>query len=191
MRFCENHRAICELQELTSKERIEAHRNEIQNESSVDLCRWISLRRNSHRDTPPAAVHLTENVRIITQKAKCARYDLSEHLALKCGIVTSINIFMMMMMMIIINCRWANLFNSRFLRSFAAQVNIWFTVAIGILLLFFVDSVRDVLKYSAIRSHEVEHHHHTHMDVEIQHQMKMFRAQRNFYIAGFSLFLAL
>ncbi|OQR70608.1 B-cell receptor-associated protein 31 isoform 1 [Tropilaelaps mercedesae] len=87
---------------------------------------------------------------------------------------------------------WANLFNSRFLKSFAAQANIWFTVAIGILLLFFVDSVRDVVKYSSIRYHDEDHHHHhAHMDIEIQHQMKMFRSQRNFYIAGFSLFLAL
>ncbi|XP_022652497.1 B-cell receptor-associated protein 31-like [Varroa jacobsoni] len=86
---------------------------------------------------------------------------------------------------------WSNLFKSRFLKSFAAQANLWFMVAIAILVLFFVDSVRDVVKYSAIRTHDHDHHHHSHMDVEMQHSMKMFRSQRNFYIAGFSLFLAL
>ncbi|KAH9382144.1 hypothetical protein HPB48_008644 [Haemaphysalis longicornis] len=34
-----------------------------------------------------------------------------------------------------------------------------------------------------------EYHHHGNLDVEMQQSMKMFRAQRNFYIAGFSLFL--
>lgn len=30
-----------------------------------------------------------------------------------------------------------------------------------------------------------------HVDAELQHSMKLFRAQRNFYIAGFALFLCL
>lgn len=30
-----------------------------------------------------------------------------------------------------------------------------------------------------------------HLNVELQHSMRLFRAQRNFYISGFSLFLTL
>lgn len=42
-------------------------------------------------------------------------------------------------------------------------------------------------KYSG----EAEHMGSRHVDSELQHSMKLFRAQRNFYIAGFALFLLL
>lgn len=42
-------------------------------------------------------------------------------------------------------------------------------------------------KYSIARDQEVDHGH---LDAELQQSMKMFRAQRNCYIAGFALFLA-
>lgn len=78
------------------------------------------------------------------------------------------------------------MFKSRFLKSFGAQSNTYFTIIIGILVLFFVDSVREMMRYSSLRHHEIEH---SHLDAEMQQSMKMFRAQRNFYIAGFALFL--
>jgi len=81
---------------------------------------------------------------------------------------------------------WNGLFKSRFLKAFAAQSNLYFTVMIAVLVLFFLDSIREMMKYSHLREHEVEH---AHLDAEMQHSMKMFRAQRNFYIAGFALFL--
>lgn len=36
-----------------------------------------------------------------------------------------------------------------------------------------------------------DHSGSRHVDAELQHSMKLFRAQRNFYIAGFALFLFL
>lgn len=42
------------------------------------------------------------------------------------------------------------------------------------------------MRYSSLRHHEIEH---SHIEAEMQQSMKMFRAQRNFYIAGFALFL--
>ncbi|XP_003746019.1 B-cell receptor-associated protein 31 [Galendromus occidentalis] len=81
---------------------------------------------------------------------------------------------------------WNYFFKSRFLRSLAAQSNTYFTVIIGILTLFFIDSLREMARYSSLRHHEIEH---SHLDAEMQQSMKMFRAQRNFYIAGFALFL--
>jgi len=42
-------------------------------------------------------------------------------------------------------------------------------------------------KYSNARDQEQDHGH---LDAELQQSMKMFRAQRNCYIAGFALFLA-
>ena len=53
----------------------------------------------------------------------------------------------------------------------------------------FVDSIREMSKYSAGRDGAA--HEHAHLDTEIQYSMKLFRAQRNFYIAGFALFLCL
>lgn len=38
---------------------------------------------------------------------------------------------------------------------------------------------------------EADDHGHAHLDREMQGSMRLFRAQRNFYISGFSLFLAL
>lgn len=85
---------------------------------------------------------------------------------------------------------WNKLFKSRFLKSLGAQADIYFTVMIVVLVLFFFDSIREMRKYGAHREEaQSEYHHHGNLDVEMQQSMKMFRAQRNFYIAGFALFL--
>ncbi|KAG8177987.1 hypothetical protein JTE90_010882 [Oedothorax gibbosus] len=82
---------------------------------------------------------------------------------------------------------WQKLFKSRFLRSLAAYSNFYFSAFFVILLLLFLDSIRQMQKYSTARDQEVDHGH---LDAELQQSMKMFRAQRNCYIAGFALFLA-
>jgi len=82
---------------------------------------------------------------------------------------------------------WQKFFKSRFLKSLENQANLYFTVFIIILALLFVDSIREMSKYSSSK----EHDSHGHMDAELQLSMKLFRAQRNFYIAGFALFLCL
>ncbi len=51
-----------------------------------------------------------------------------------------------------------------------------------------IDSIREMSKYSSEKIHDSDHGH---LDAELQHSMKLFRAQRNFYIAGFALFLCL
>ncbi|GLV42798.1 uncharacterized protein CBL_03538 [Carabus blaptoides fortunei] len=53
-------------------------------------------------------------------------------------------------------------------------------------LLFLLDAIREMRKYSHIEIGE-----HTHLDAEMQGNMRLFRAQRNFYISGFALFLSL
>lgn len=58
------------------------------------------------------------------------------------------------------------------------------------LILSLPDSIREMTKYSG----DLNTDHHSgsrHVDAELQHSMKLFRAQRNFYIAGFALFLFL
>jgi len=83
---------------------------------------------------------------------------------------------------------WQRFFKSRFLRSIESQANLYFMVFIVILVLLFIDSIREMTKYSNEKVHDSDHGH---LDAELQHSMKLFRAQRNFYIAGFALFLCL
>jgi len=54
------------------------------------------------------------------------------------------------------------------------------------------DAIREMRKYSDddMSAASVEHHQ-KHLDVQMQSHMRLFRAQRNFYIAGFALFLCL
>lgn len=49
--------------------------------------------------------------------------------------------------------------------------------------------MREMTKYSGDLN--TDHGGSRHVDAELQHSMKLFRAQRNFYIAGFALFLLL
>lgn len=49
--------------------------------------------------------------------------------------------------------------------------------------------MREMTKYSGDLN--TDHGGSRHVDAELQHSMKLFRAQRNFYIAGFALFLFL
>nr|QBH73429.1 bcr-associated protein [Eurycantha calcarata] len=83
--------------------------------------------------------------------------------------------------------RWQKFFKSRFLHSLSNQASIYFFMLLAILVLFFLDAIREMKKYS---SSEVEAAH-AHLDAEMQVNMRLFRAQRNFYISGFALFLAL
>ena len=55
--------------------------------------------------------------------------------------------------------------------------------------MYSTDSMREMTKYSGDLNYD--HSGSRHVDAELQHSMKLFRAQRNFYIAGFALFLFL
>lgn len=85
--------------------------------------------------------------------------------------------------------RWQRLFKSRFLLAITNQASWYFAFILFILVLFLLDAVREMRKYSS--SDSTEGHSHTHLDAEMQGNMRLFRAQRNFYISGFSLFLSL
>ncbi|EZA49506.1 hypothetical protein DMN91_004302 [Ooceraea biroi] len=84
--------------------------------------------------------------------------------------------------------RWQKLFRSRFLQSISNQASIYFVVLLGVLVLFLLDAIREMRKYSGPADHS-EHHHQ--LNLELQENMRLFRAQRNFYISGFALFLSL
>lgn len=83
--------------------------------------------------------------------------------------------------------RWQKIFKSRLVQLVVAYGNTFFVVLIVILILLFLDAVREIRKYDDVTEKvnlqnnpgAMEHFH-----------MKLFRAQRNLYIAGFSLLMA-
>lgn len=83
--------------------------------------------------------------------------------------------------------RWQKIFKSRFLQTLSNQASTYFLILLATLILFLLDAIREIRKYSTAE-HSGEH---THLDAEMQGNMRLFRAQRNFYICGFSLFLCL
>nr|QCD16725.1 B-cell receptor-associated protein 31 [Sogatella furcifera] len=82
--------------------------------------------------------------------------------------------------------RWQKIFKSRFMQTFSNQASWYFGLILLILVLFLLDAIREMRKYSS-----PDHEAHLHLDAEMQSNMRLFRAQRNFYIAGFALFLSL
>lgn len=80
--------------------------------------------------------------------------------------------------------KWQRFFKSKFLAYISGQASIYFLILIGVLVLCLLDAIREMQKYSNIEASE-----HQHLDAEMQGNMRLFRAQRNFYISGFALFL--
>ena len=54
---------------------------------------------------------------------------------------------------------------------------------VAILILFFLDAIREMQKYSSEEQHQ-QAVGVSHLDAQMQMHMRLFRAQRNFYIAG-------
>ena len=81
---------------------------------------------------------------------------------------------------------WNKIFRSRLMRGVETQLLYYFYVLVAILILLFLDSIREMQKYS---SDEYQVHGTrmmaSHLDTQMQMQMRLFRAQRNFFIAGY------
>jgi len=101
---------------------------------------------------------------------------------------TEIAIVLLLVLPVASARRWNAIFKSRFLQALQRQAGMYFLILLGILVLFLLDAIREMRKYSNMEEGE---HGHAHLDREMQGSMRLFRAQRNFYISGFSLFLAL
>lgn len=85
--------------------------------------------------------------------------------------------------------RWNKIFKSRFLRALGEQVHIYFYIVLGVLILCLFDAIREMRKYDAHYDGKAKEQQHQHLEQELRNSMVLFRAQRNFYITGFSLFL--
>jgi len=115
---------------------------------------------------------------------------MSVHWTLIAGFLYAEIAFLALLLLPFIPARtWHTMFKSRFLRGLESQLIYYFYVLVAILLLFFVDALREMQKYS-----DNDHHNNSpssHLDAQMQSHMRLFRAQRNFYISGFALFLCL
>lgn len=95
-------------------------------------------------------------------------------------------VVIIMMLPIFSPRRWNQFFKSRLFAMFQTHAAVYFYVLLGVLSLFLMDAVREMRKYS----HSTEGASHVHLSSEMKGNVKLFRAQRNFYITGFAIFLA-
>lgn len=98
-------------------------------------------------------------------------------------------IFVVLMMVLPVASpgRWNRFFKSRFLAMLSRQAQTYFYLLLFVLVLFLLEAIREMRKYS----HTAEPASEQHLNVGMQHSMRLFRAQRNFYISGFAIFLSL
>jgi len=114
---------------------------------------------------------------------------MSLHWTLIAGFLyVEIAAMLLLLIPFISNKAWSKLFKSRFLNGIQNQLGYYFYILVAILVLFFLDAIREMNKYSDTPQSEG---HATHLDAQMQAHMRLFRAQRNFYISGFALFLCL
>ncbi|XP_050094516.1 B-cell receptor-associated protein 31 isoform X1 [Anopheles aquasalis] len=134
------------------------------------------------------------------------------------GIIASclyVEIFIVLLLVLPIRSpqQWHRFFKSRFLAMISRQAQTYFYLLLFVLVLFLLEAIREMRKYSTNGKGSVNEtttlcmqwpkflrssspfpdhtHTETHLNVEMQHSMRLFRAQRNFYISGFAIFLSL
>lgn len=82
--------------------------------------------------------------------------------------------------------RWQKIFKSRLVELVVTYGNTFFVVLIVILVLLLIDAAREIWKYDVTEKVNLQHN-----PGAMEHfHMKLFRAQRNLHIAGFSLLLS-
>jgi len=116
---------------------------------------------------------------------------MSIHWTLIAGFLyAEIGVILLLLVPFISTRMWNKVFKSRFLRGLESQLIYYFYVLVAILILFFLDAIREMQKYSS-EEQQQKTVGMSHLDTQMQMHMRLFRAQRNFYIAGFALFLCL
>lgn len=74
--------------------------------------------------------------------------------------------------------RWQRFFKSRFLQSISSRASIYFVVLLGVLILFLLDAIREMRKYSSSLDHS-EHHHH---QLNLEMQGKLFDVKEHIFL---------
>ncbi|XP_067420555.1 B-cell receptor-associated protein 29 [Emydura macquarii macquarii] len=100
---------------------------------------------------------------------------------------TEIGVILLLCIPFISPLRWQKIFMIPLWNKIANYWNKAFLTIIVLLIVLFLDAIREVKKYSAAHMTEKVANINTNAFDHIQ--MKLFRSQRNLYISGFSLFL--
>jgi len=117
---------------------------------------------------------------------------MSIHWTLIAGFLyAEIGVILLLLVPFISTRTWNTVFKSRFLKGLESQLIYYFYVLVAILILFFLDAIREMQKYNNEEQQFQNSRGASHLDIQMQTDMRRFRAQRNFYIAGFALFLCL
>jgi len=120
------------------------------------------------------------------------RDKMSIHWTLIAGFLyAEIGVILLLLVPFISTSTWNKVFKSRFLKGLESQLIYYFYVLVAILILFFLDAIREMQKYNSEEQQFQNSRGASHLDIQMQTDMRRFRAQRNFYIAGFALFLCL
>jgi len=101
-----------------------------------------------------------------------------------------IGVVLILLLPFISASRWNSIFKSRLVSSVGAFSTIYFRASVCVLLLLFVDAFRSQHHYSP--SADDASSGSSAADgplTEMHNNMKLFRSQRNLYVAGFALFL--
>jgi len=85
--------------------------------------------------------------------------------------------------------RWVRIFNSRLVKFIVTNSGLMAAISFAVIALSLWDAFKDMSKYSGEK--ELKTGCVNQMDCKLQLQVKLFRAQRNFYITLFTLFLCL
>lgn len=100
---------------------------------------------------------------------------------------TEIALGILLSLGIVSNARWKSIFSSRLLTTIAHHGTFLFYAFLLMLAVLCADSVWSTYKLSKIDTAKIDLRNNP--QAEIQMHMKLFRAQRNLYITGFSLFM--
>lgn len=84
------------------------------------------------------------------------------------------------------NARWQSIFSSRLLALVKQYGHFLFNAFVLLMLVLFAESIHSTYKFSNVK---FDMSLRNNPQAEIQAHMKLFRAQRNLYITGFSLFM--
>lgn len=84
------------------------------------------------------------------------------------------------------NSRWQSIFTSRMLALIKQYGNFLFNAFVLLMLILFAESIHSTYRFSNVKFN-VDLRNNP--QAEVQAHMKLFRAQRNLYITGFSLFM--
>jgi len=100
---------------------------------------------------------------------------------------TEIGVGFILCLPFISNARWKSIFTSRLLTLIAHHGTFLFSAFVLMLLVLFTDSAWTTFKLSRVDMSQVNLQNNP--QAELQAHMKLFRAERNMYMSGFSLFM--